>query len=205
MFCKNCGNEMDDKAIVCPKCGVPVKEQKTKKPIFKKWWFWVIVGVVVIAIVGGSSDDGETPADTNNTDSVAATTESKTASVETTESTTAPVEATKAPEIVYEALDLQTMLDELEANALKAEKTYQNKDVEVTGKIKNFDSDGSYISIEPVNADEWNFTTVMCYIKDDDQLDFLLEKAVGDEVTVKGRITQIGEILGYTIKMDEVK
>lgn len=25
MFCTNCGNEIDDKAVVCPKCGVPVQ------------------------------------------------------------------------------------------------------------------------------------------------------------------------------------
>ena len=23
MFCKNCGQEIDDKAVICPKCGVP--------------------------------------------------------------------------------------------------------------------------------------------------------------------------------------
>lgn len=26
MFCKNCGEEIDDNAVVCPKCGVAVKE-----------------------------------------------------------------------------------------------------------------------------------------------------------------------------------
>lgn len=26
MYCKNCGNELSDKAFVCPKCGVKVKE-----------------------------------------------------------------------------------------------------------------------------------------------------------------------------------
>lgn len=25
MFCQNCGNEIADAAVVCPKCGVPVK------------------------------------------------------------------------------------------------------------------------------------------------------------------------------------
>ena len=25
MYCPNCGEQIDDKAVVCPKCGVPVK------------------------------------------------------------------------------------------------------------------------------------------------------------------------------------
>ena len=91
------------------------------------------------------------------------------------------------------------------ANALKAEKTYQNKYVEVTGKISNFDSDGKYISIEPVDADAWNLDTAMCNIQNDEQRDYLLEKVIGDEVTVMGKITSIGEILGYTIKIDSVQ
>lgn len=28
MFCKNCGAEIDDNAVICPKCGVSVKENK---------------------------------------------------------------------------------------------------------------------------------------------------------------------------------
>ena len=33
MYCKNCGKEIDDKAVVCPGCGVPTVEQmpETKK------------------------------------------------------------------------------------------------------------------------------------------------------------------------------
>ena len=27
MFCANCGNELDDKAVVCTKCGVPVQNK----------------------------------------------------------------------------------------------------------------------------------------------------------------------------------
>lgn len=25
MYCNNCGEKIDDKAVICPKCGVPVK------------------------------------------------------------------------------------------------------------------------------------------------------------------------------------
>jgi RecJ-like exonuclease len=152
-------------------------QTKTKKPIYKKWWFWAIV-IVAIVIISASAGGSETD------DSGSTGTNSS---------------------VTYETVDLQTMLDDLESNALKAEKTYMNKYVEVVGKIVTFDSDGSYISIEPTNADEWNFDTVTCKIKNDAQLDFLLEKSVGDKVTVKGKITQVGEILGYTIKIEEIK
>lgn len=32
MFCKNCGKEIDDKAVVCVNCGVPVSSYPATKP-----------------------------------------------------------------------------------------------------------------------------------------------------------------------------
>ncbi len=179
--CKNCGQEVDKKAIVCVNCGASLK---VKKPVFKKWWFWAVIVVVLIIVIASGSGDKET---TNNNDK---------SNDETVN--------TQVEEKTYEVVDLQTMLDALKDNAMKAEKDYQNKYVEVTGKISSFDSDGSYISIEPVNADEWNFDTVMCYIKDDTQKDLLLQKSKGDVVTIKGKIKSIGEVLGYSLNIDEV-
>ena len=191
MFCKKCGKEIDDSAVTCVHCSAPVEAKPQKKTIFKRWWFWVIVVVVFIAAIGGASgsNDEKTPSGDNTP----------------TQSTTDNPKDEVKKEIEYEVVDLQIMLDDLNDNALKAEKTYQDKYVEVTGQITNFDSDGAYISIEPVNADEWNFDTVMCKIKNDEQLDILLEKKTGDKVTIKGQVTSIGEVLGYTIKIAEVK
>ncbi len=56
--CKNCGQAVDKKAVICTSCGV-----KIKKPIFKKWWFWVVVSVVIIAIGTSSNTDSNS---TNN-------------------------------------------------------------------------------------------------------------------------------------------
>ena len=152
--------------------------------IFKKWWFWLIV-VLIIAVIGsGVESDADEPLD--STDTTVA---------ETTDATDA---------VSYEVVDLQQMMNELGANALKAEKTYQDMYVQITCKIANFDSDGKYISVEPVDADEWNFNTAMCYIKNEDQLNFLLEKAVGDTITIKGRVKSIGEVIGYSFDMDEI-
>ena len=115
------------------------------------------------------------------------------------------IEATdSAVEIVYEYVDLQTMFDDLDANAMKAEKLYQKKYVEFECKISSFDSDGSYISVEPVGADDWNFTTAMCYIKNDTQRDFLMEKSIGDIVIIKGKVKSIGEIMGYSVDIKEI-
>lgn len=32
MFCKNCGNEVDNNAVVCPHCGVQLKQPEAEKP-----------------------------------------------------------------------------------------------------------------------------------------------------------------------------
>ena len=104
----------------------------------------------------------------------------------------------------YEVVDLQQMMDELDANALKAEKDYQNKYIQITCKIAVFDSDGEYISVEPVGADEWNLKTALCYIKTEEQLNFLLEKAIGDTITIKCKVKSIGEVFGYSFNIDEI-
>lgn len=172
--CKSCGKEIARSAKVCPECGA-----KNKKPLYKKWWVWVLA-VVVIAVIGsaGGNDSNEGTSQGNTT--------------------------TQTEEIVYEIVDLGVMIDELNNNAMKAEKTYQNKHIEFAAKISSFDSDGDYVSVEPVNADAWNLYTAMCYIKNDEQLNFLLEKNVGDTVTIKGKVKSIGEVLGYSIDIAEV-
>lgn len=180
MNCKKCGNEIDKKAVICPNCGC-----KVKKPIFKKWWFWVII--IILAIVIGATAGGNNETNSSSTD---------TASSSQTDS--------KTEAKTYEKTELQTMINDLKENALKAEKTYNNKYVEITGKITNFDSNGSYISIEAVNAGDFNLDTVLCNITNKEQLDLLLEKSTGDVVTIKGKVVSVGEVLGYSVKIEEI-
>ena len=104
----------------------------------------------------------------------------------------------------YEKVDLQAMLDELNTNALRAEETYQGKYVEIMGEIRSFDSDGKYISIVPCGASKLSIDTVSCHLTDQTHKDFLLEKNVGDVVTIKGKVFSIGEVIGYGIKIEEI-
>ena len=184
--CQKCGAEITDKkAKICSECGA-----KISTPIFKKWWFWVIVvlGLAIIGSASGTDTESQDPATNNG----AVTTAAENNAVSTPSTTK------------YEVVDIQKMIDDLNSNALKAENTYKNKYVQITGKIAGFDSNGSYITVEAVNAGEWNFDTIMCYIKKDSQLDFLMEKSVGDVVTIKGKIISVGEFLGYYLNIDEI-
>ncbi len=179
MNCKKCNGEIDKKAVVCVHCGC-----KIKKPIYKKWWFWAVIVILVIAIAnmtGGEKTETTSSQQNNNT-------------VETTQET-----------VTYEAVELDVMFEDLKNNAMKAEKTYQNKNIEFSAKIQSFDSDGNYISVEPTNADEWNFDSAMCYMKNEEQKNYLIEKNVGDIVTIKGKVKSIGEIMGYSIDIAEVQ
>ncbi len=176
MKCKNCNGEIEKKAIVCVHCGC-----KIKKPVYKKWWFWTIV--VIFLIIAVSSSGGSETNDTKQSIG----------------------QETAITSITYEATDLGEMLEELKLNAMKAESKYQGKSIEFMGKIKSFDSDGEYISVEPVDANEWNFETVMCYIKNDEQKSMLIEKNVGDTLVIRGKVKTIGEIIGYSIDIAEIE
>ena len=187
MICKNCGKEIDNKAVVCIHCGNAVKPKKSKN-ILKKWWFWLIVAIVVIAVAssgGNTENTNDTTVTTSNGEHVSD-------------------EATLPVEVVYEVVDLRTMFDDLKNNAMKAEANYQKKHIEVTGEISSFDSDGKYISIRVVGGDAWDFDTMLCKIKNDEQRALLIERSVGDEVTLKGKVTSIGEVLGYSMDIEAI-
>ncbi len=175
-MCKNCNKPIDKNAVICTSCGV-----KIKKLIFKKWWFWIIIGVVVIAVASSGGGDSE-----NN-------------KVQNTETQ----QQTSSQPIEYTAYSVSELVDDLEANALKAEEKYKDKYVEISGRLSVIDSDGKYISLSPTD-NEFCLTNVQCYIKNDEQKAQIIELSKGDILTIKGKIKSIGEVLGYTLDIDSI-
>lgn len=110
---------------------------------------------------------------------------------------------TDAEVVEYVVTDIKTMADELENNALSAEETYSDAYLEITGVLEGVDSDGSYITVTHYQ-DQYGFDSIQCFVKDDAQLDVIKGMSVGDTVTVKGQISNIGELLGYTMDIHEV-
>ena len=181
--CPVCGKEMAAGAKACPSCGA-----KNKKPIYRRWWFWVLV-VLVIAAVGsamGSEDNGGTDTPQQETTG-------------TPESGTGQAEE---PAVTYTAYSVGQLMDDLDSNALKAESTYQDQYVELTGRLNVVDSDGDYISIVPQD-DQFAILGVQCYLQTEEQRQQVLEIQIDQVITVRGQITSVGEVMGYLLDVDD--
>ena len=178
--CKHCGQEIAASAKVCPHCG-----GKNKPPIYKRWWFIAIIVIIVLAAIGGSGSS-------DSSGSTSSTATSKTA-VSSSSSEAA---------IEYTAYTVTELSEDLDSNALKAADKYKGQYVELTGRLGVIDSNGKYISIVD-STDEWAITGVQCYIKNDEQKQVVMDMSIGDEIVVKGKITDVGEVLGYFLDMTE--
>ena len=178
--CKHCGQEIAASAKVCPHCG-----GKNKPPIYKRWWFIAIIVIIVLAAIGGSGSS-------DSSGSTSSTATSKTA-VSSSSSEAA---------IEYTAYTVTELSEDLNSNALKAADKYKGQYVELTGRLSVIDSNGKYVSIVD-STDEWAITGVQCYIKNDEQKQVVMDMSIGDEVVVKGKITDVGEVLGYFLDITE--
>lgn len=104
----------------------------------------------------------------------------------------------------YITVSATTLANELENNAAAAQKKYKNKYLKVTGKLGTIDSDGDYISIDdPTN--DFSLSGVQCFIdkSDKNQSNFVLNLRKGQIVTAYGKITDVGELLGYHMDVDK--
>lgn len=183
--CKHCGAEIAANAKSCPQCG-----GKNKKPIYKRGWFIALCVVLVIGVVSSVGGDGEEGSKTPVEPSGPAT-------------SVGSASAEQEPAVEYTAYTVDTMMDDLKGNALKATEKYNKQYIEVKGRLSNIDSSGKYIDLLPIR-DEWAFIGVQCYIKSDEQRQQVTDMSVGDEVTLKGKVISVGEILGYSLDIDEI-
>jgi hypothetical protein len=144
--------------------------------------------------LGNSSDDNQ-----------ASNTKSPTKAVSEASNTDVTVKAKPTKKAIkYTKYKVSKMMDDLDNNAMKAEKKYTDKYVEITGKLSNIDSDGKYIDLKS-SKDDFAITGVQCYIKSDKQSDKIMDMKKGQTVTLKGQITEVGEVLGYSLDIIEIK
>jgi len=176
--CKSCQTEIDSKAKKCPHCQADQRNWFVKHKIVT-----VILALVLIGVISGGAKG-------NNT-----TTNSSTSSNKTTDTNTP-----KPSPIIVKT---DTLIDALKENELNASNTYKDKYVELTGKLSAIDSSGKYIGLSPIN-DDYSLRTVMCYVTQE-QKDIVAGLKKDSLVTVIGTITDVGEVMGYSMKVESFK
>lgn len=190
-ICKHCQSEIPYKAKVCPQC------RKKQGP---GGCLTVILVVILIALIGSCLGSGKDDDSKNETTKVQAEQgKSEKANDAQPEETTTEAE----PEITYTAYTVTQMMDDLKSNAMKAESTYKDQYVEITGRLDVIDSKGKYISLYPED-NEWAFVGVQCYIKSEEQKQKVMEMSTDDIVTLRGKVKSVGEVLGYSLDIDEI-
>ncbi len=195
--CKTCGTEIATNAKTCPKCGA-----KNKKPIYKRPWFIVLMVLLALGIIGSIGKDSSTQEPAPDSQPVsAASSASATISDTISEETSEPEESVS--DISYTAYTVSQLMDDLDANALKAAETYKDQYVELTGRLNVIDSSGKYISIVPVD-EEFAIMGVQCYIQSEEQKAVVMEMSMDNTIIVKGKITSVGEVMGYSLDIDEI-
>lgn len=176
--CASCGAEIATSAKTCPQCGA-----KVKHPVTKKWWFWALLVIVVIGIIGGVSGGGKSS---------------------TGPDTTKQPSGTEQP-ISYTHYNVTELFDALSTNAMKAQSDFKDQYVEIEGYLSVIDSDGKYIGVG-ASPDDYDYflQNVQCYLKTDEQKQQIMDISSGAPITVRGKITSVGEVLGYFMNIDSI-
>ena len=181
-LCKYCSSEIPAGAKICPNC---------RKKQGKSGCLIAIIAVVVILVLVGIASGGGSDDKTSSSSSQGSTTAQSSSSASSEETVT------------YTAYTVDEMMDDLNTNAMNASDKYKNQYIEITGKLQSIDSDGKYISVLPEN-EEFAIIGVSCYIKSDEQKDVIKTKTMGDTITLRGKCTSVGEVLGYSLDIDSI-
>ena len=99
---------------------------------------------------------------------------------------------------------VETMLSDLKQNEMRAQKKYGGKYMEVTGTLGSMDSEGEYFSLDD---NSFGIMDVHCKIpknKREEITNKLIQMEKGDLIVVKGKITDMGEIMGYHLTVIDV-
>ncbi len=196
--CSHCGAEIAAGAKTCPKCG-----GKISKPIYKRVWFWLLMLVLVVGIGGAAGGSGGSGSASKDSQKEATVQEEPAAQTEQS-GDAAQSEAPAQEEVIeYTPVTVDEMSDALDNNPAAASDAYKGKYFAVTGRLSNIDSSGKYITLDDIN-DEWSFKGVSCYIKSEEQLNRVKELSMNQEVTVRGKITSVGEVMGYSMDIDSI-
>ena len=137
---------------------------------------WVVLILIIGVVIGAVAGESDSGSDKNT---------AATNSTEKKETATKPKE--EAAPIEYTAVSVNDMMSDLDSNAMGASDKYKGKYIDLM-------ADGDFEIIG-----------VQCNIKNDEQKSKVASLTKGDKVTLKGKCTDVGEVLGYSFDIDEIE
>ena len=135
----------------------------------------LIGGLVLVGVISAVGGNGEDKAKTGNNS-----------------------KAEVKEEVAYTAIDMNTLMNDLESNPASAKNKYEDQYFEVTGYVNVIDADGKYFSVRDDN--EYSIIDLQVSVDKEDK-DFINNLQIGQQITIKVKITDVGEVLGYTGKL----
>jgi hypothetical protein len=147
----------------------------------------ILLGFIATAAGGGGDD----------------TTAANTAGSTSDTEPDAPAAEEPAPAEPAIVVSAQEMIEVLEGNALKAKNTYEGKRVTVSGFVGNIDASGDYFSLDP-EPDAFILTGIQVQTSEE-FMDQVANFSAGQAVTVTGTITDVGEVMGYSLEAETIE
>ena len=157
----------------------PQCRKKLKGGKFK----WILLTLIILCAIGAVTGGSNSNSSTKSTNS----TSSKKEDI--------PKE--------YTSVSVNDMMADLDNNAMGASDKYKDKYLEITGKLTNIDASGKYIDL--MADGDFEIIGVQCYIKNDEQKTKVASMTKGETVTLKGKCTDVGEVFGYSLDIDEIE
>ena len=114
-----------------------------------------------------------------------------------------PIRSSEKKKIEYTPVDIDELEEALENNAAVAKEKYNGKYFAISGRLGTIDSDLEYISLLSP-TDKWDIIGIHCTIKNAKTRKMVKTLVKDQNIIVKGKITDVGEVLGYYLDIDEI-
>lgn len=176
MYCKKCGNFVEDGQKECPNCHEPMTEDKPKKKsVAQKWWFWVLMGfatLIMFYVIRDLEAERANPTDTTGQSGI----------IETTE----PTDTTAEPKVEYIEITAAELYAAYDENEIAADAKYTGKMLKITGIVDDISKDildRVYITLKTNEL----FNSIQCYFVSSSAIEAVAQLKEGDEVVVVGK------------------
>lgn len=101
-------------------------------------------------------------------------------------------------------ISAQSLMNELESNAARANKNFNGKYVKITNAVvTNIESDGDFINVN--SSDIISLTSIQCSPKYESTKEQIFNLNNGQIITVYGQIKDVGEIIGYYVELLKIE